>query len=99
MEATASLSEPLFESGDMAVHPAHGVGQVLGIEHRELGGTKAAFYVLKIVETGTKVMVAVNAVLQVGLRRVMSKGEALNVLDVLRAPEVAVDVQPWARRH
>src|SRR5207302_1974717 len=35
---------------------------------------------------------------QVGLRRVMSKKEADKVLRILRAPEVAVDLQPWNRR-
>jgi CarD family transcriptional regulator len=82
----------------MAVHPAHGVGEVTGIEKRDLGGSMNLFYVLKIKESGLKVMIPVSAIAQVGLRRVMSKKEAEKVLRILRAPEVAVDLQPWNRR-
>jgi CarD family transcriptional regulator len=56
------------------------------------------FYVLRIIETGLKVMIPVRATAQVGLRRIMSQKEADKVLGVLQAPEVAVDVQPWNRR-
>jgi CarD family transcriptional regulator len=91
-------SETSFQVGDMAVHPAHGVGEVTGIERRDLGGSMNLFYVLKIIDSGLKVMIPTSSVAQVGLRRVMSKKEADKVLRILRAPEVAVDVQPWNRR-
>ncbi len=87
-----------FKAGDMAVHPAHGVGEVEQIEERELGGRKTACYVIKIRDTGLKVMVPTEAAARVGLRPVMKKKEAQKILDILRAPEVAVDVQPWNRR-
>ena len=90
--------ETSFQLGDMAVHPAHGVGEVTGIEKRDLGGSTNLFYVLRILETGLKVMVPIRSTAQVGLRRIMSKKEADKVLRVLQAPEVAVDVQPWNRR-
>jgi CarD family transcriptional regulator len=82
----------------MAVHSAHGVGEVTGIEKRDLGGSVNRFYVLRILETGLKVMIPIRATSQVGLRRIMSRKEADKVLRVLEAPEVAVDIQPWNRR-
>ena len=93
-------SEPrlTFKSGDMAVHPAHGVGEVVAVEQRDLGGRPSAFFVLKIIDTGLKVMVPTDAAERVGLRPVMKKREADKILGILRAPEVAVDVQPWNRR-
>lgn len=91
-------AEASFEVGDMAVHPAHGVGEVTGIEKRDLGGSMNLFYVMKIIDSGLKVMIPTSSVAQVGLRRVMSKKEADKVLRILRAPEVAVDLQPWNRR-
>jgi CarD family transcriptional regulator len=91
-------SETSFQVGDMAVHPAHGVGEVTGIERRDLGGSMNLFYVLKIIDSGLKVMIPTSSIAQVGLRRVMSKKEADKVLRILKAPEVAVDVQPWNRR-
>lgn len=87
-----------FKIGDKAVHPKHGVGEVTAIEHRELGGTKGMFYILKILDNGMKVMVPTNAASQAGLRGIMSQKEADAVLDTMRAREVAVDLQPWSRR-
>jgi CarD family transcriptional regulator len=87
-----------FKVGQMAVHPSHGVGELLEIEERDLGGQKSTCYVLKIIDTGLKVMVPREAALRVGLRPVMKKKQALEILDILRAPEVAVSTQPWNRR-
>jgi CarD family transcriptional regulator len=87
-----------FKAGDMAVHPAHGVGEVQEIEDKDFGGKKTACYVIKIRDSGLKVMVPTEAASRVGLRPVMKKKEAQKILDILKAPEVAVDLQPWNRR-
>jgi CarD family transcriptional regulator len=87
-----------FKVGDMAVHPAHGVGEIASIEVRELGGRSGNCYVLRILASGLKVMVPVEAAERVGLRPVMKKREAQEIIEILRAPEVAVDMQPWNRR-
>ena len=93
-----NVSSHKFKAGDKAVHPAHGVGEVVGIENRDVGGTQSLFYVLKISGNGLKVMVPRDAAARVGLRPVMKKREAQEILEILRAPEVAVDLQPWNRR-
>jgi CarD family transcriptional regulator len=94
----SQAKQSVFKSGDMAVHPKHGVGEVVEVEERDVGGRKTTFYVLKIVDTGLKVMVPTDAAARVGLRPVMKKREAQKILDILKTPEVAVDVQPWNRR-
>jgi len=91
-------SKPQFKIGEKAVHPKHGVGEVTSIDERELGGTRAVFYVLRILDNGMKVMVPANAAAAGALRSIMSAKEAEAVLDTMRAREVAVDVQPWSRR-
>ena len=103
MESTinAPVTTPhyTFKVGDMAVHPSHGVGEVERMEDRDFGGSKnTSCYVIKIRDTGLKVMIPPEAVQRVGLRPVMKKKEAQKILDILKAPEVAVDVQPWNRR-
>lgn len=92
------VSSHTFETGEMAVHPAHGVGEIIQIEERNLGGRLSSCYVLRIIDTGLKVMVPTEATARVGLRPVMNKREADKILGILRAPEVAVDLQPWNRR-
>lgn len=92
-------TEPLnLTVGDKAVHPLHGLGEVSSIEHREVGGVSGDFYILRILDKGMRVMVPKNSASSSGLRAVMSEKDANAVLDTLRAPETAVDLQPWSRR-
>lgn len=88
-----------FKVGDKSVHPHHGVGEVTAIEAKEIAGQKKNYYILKIVGSGTKVMVATDAAARLGLRKVVSRKEAKKVLDVLRVKEIAVTSQPWNRRY
>ncbi|MCB9667206.1 MAG: CarD family transcriptional regulator [Myxococcales bacterium] len=94
---TAAVSS--FKVGDNAVHPAHGVGEVTSIEMREIAGHKKAFYIMKIYENGMKIMVPTDGAQRAGLRAVISKRDASKVLEVLKSDEIAVDAQPWNRRH
>jgi CarD family transcriptional regulator, regulator of rRNA transcription len=88
-----------FKVGDKAVYPAHGVGEVLGIESREIAGEKRKFYILKILDTGMKVMVPIENAASVGLRCVITRKEAEEVMVVLKGNGVAVESQPWNRRY
>ncbi len=91
--------ESSFQVGDKAVHPAHGLGEVTAIERREVAGSAGSFYVLKILESGMKVMVPLRAGESVGLRGVMSPGDADAVLAVFQSKEKAVGSGPWNRRQ
>lgn len=88
-----------FKVGEKAVHPHHGVGEVTAVETKEIAGHKKTFYILRIVDSGMKVMVPTDAAERVGLRGVISKKEADKVLAVLKDTKVAVTAQPWNRRH
>lgn len=88
-----------FKVGDKSVHPHHGVGEVTAIEAKDIAGQKKTFYILKIVDSGMKVMVATDAAARLGLRKVISRKEAQKVLAVLREKKIAVTSQPWNRRY
>jgi CarD family transcriptional regulator len=88
-----------FKVGENAVHPHHGVGEVTAVEIKEIAGHRKTFYILRIVDSGMKVMVPTDAAERVGLRAVISKKEADKVLAVLKDNKVAVTSQPWNRRH
>jgi CarD family transcriptional regulator len=83
---------------DKVVHPSHGLGEILAIEHREIGGAKGEFFIIRILDNGMRVMVPRTSAQAAGLRPVMSTKEADKVLETMRAREVAVDLQPWSRR-
>ena len=75
----------MFEVGDKAVYPAHGVGEVTGIEARDVGGANQSFYVLRILDNGMKVMIPTAATGTGGLREIMNTEEVEEVFGVLRA--------------
>jgi CarD family transcriptional regulator len=91
--------EPTFRVGDLAVYPAHGVAQIIGVETREISSSKQTFYILKILDSGMRIMVPMKNVGAVGLRAVVGKHEVKEVYDILRSKEVSVEGQTWNRRY
>src|SRR3990167_78390 len=88
-----------FKVGDMAVYPAHGVGEVTSIESREISGSRQLFYVLQILDNGMKIMVPTTNVNAVGLREIISEEEGKAVYDILKDRDVVIDNQTWNRRY
>jgi CarD family transcriptional regulator len=88
-----------FKVGDMAVYPAHGVGEVKSIESREILGSKQTFYVLQILDSGMKIMVPTANVSTVGLREIISESEVDDVYTILKERDVKIDNQTWNRRY
>jgi len=92
--------EASFSVGDKAVYPAHGVAEVVGVETREIGGNKLTFYILRILETGMKVMIPTRNVGAVGLREIMSAQDVKEVYNILKSREISVEEgQTWNRRY
>ena len=88
-----------FRVGDKAVYPAHGVAEVTGIERREISGSQQTFYILKIIDTGMRIMVPMKNAGAVGLRSVVAKSDLKEVYEILRSKELAVEGQTWNRRY
>ena len=89
-----------FKVGDVAVYPAHGVGKVMGIENKEIAGSKAQFYILKIMDSGMTIMVPTNNVKHVGLREVIGEDEVDQVYEILsERGEYTITEQTWNRRY
>src|SRR5258708_12898023 len=76
--------EPTFRVGDLAVYPAHGVAQVVGIETREISGNKQTFYILKILENGMKIMIPTRNAGAVVLRALIPATEMSELFDLLK---------------
>lgn len=91
--------EPTFSVGDLAVYPAHGVAQIDGVETREISGSKQTFYILKILDSGMKVMIPTRNAAAVGLRELIREEEVDEVFEILKSKDVAVEGQTWNRRY
>lgn len=89
-----------FKVGDLAVYPAHGVGEIIAIESRVVNGEKHDFYIMKVIENGMTIMIPTNNVEAVGLRDVIPKKEVPKVYAVMQSKKEAnADNQTWNRRY
>jgi CarD family transcriptional regulator len=89
----------MFQVGDLAVYPAHGVGRIESVESREVSGAKQNYYIMRILETNMIIMIPVQNVDAVGLREIINTREVHNVYDILRKRDIPPDNQTWNRRY
>lgn len=64
-----------FQLGDKVIYPNHGLGVVERIETKTIMGTTCGFYTLRMVANDTTVLVPVDNVDSVGLRRAIEDAE------------------------
>ncbi len=87
----------MFNLGDHVVCPGHGVGQICNVETKELNGTPASFYTIKVISNGMKVMIPVDS--KEGVRALIPSNEIDGVFELLKDKDVKVDQSTWNRRH
>jgi CarD family transcriptional regulator len=97
---SSKLKIRTFQVGDLAVYPAHGVGEIKAIESRVVNGEKHDFYIMKVIENGMTIMIPTNNVESVGLRDVINKKEVPKVYAVMQSRKEGIaDNQTWNRRY
>ena len=88
-----------FQIGDLAVYPAHGVGEIQAIESRVVNGEEHDFYIMKVLENGMVIMIPTRNVESVGLRDIINKTEIPKVYEVMKVRTDGVPAQTWNRRY
>lgn len=90
-----------FMINELVVYPAQGVGRVERIEHKEIGGATAEFYIVRILSNNVTLMVPVSNATNVGLRTVCSKKKASAIIESLkdRSEFTGYSGQNWNRRY
>jgi CarD family transcriptional regulator len=86
----------MFAIGSHLVCPGMGVAQVTSIDSRELSGANKAFYILKILSTQMKMMVAVD---NNNLRPIMNEDQIKEVFTTLRDHSAPIEISTWNKRH
>ncbi len=86
-----------FKVGDKVIYPNHGLGIVEGIETKTILGTTGGFYLLRMTASDTTVMVPLQNVDNVGLRRAIEADE-IEVLFSLLARGKIDSHQNWKGR-
>jgi CarD family transcriptional regulator len=89
----------MFQVGDLAVYPAHGVGVIEKIESQEISGCKQDFYVMRILDNNMLIMIPTTNVDHVGLRDIIAKTELPKLFSILKKRDVILDSQTWNRRY
>ena len=93
------MESVVFTEGDMAVYPAHGVGVIKKIETQQVAGVDQTFYVLEIIGNSMRIMIPTSSSENVGLRSIVNKKEATEVLNILKDRAIEIDSQTWNRRY
>jgi CarD family transcriptional regulator len=89
----------MFQVGDLAVYPAHGVGIIEKIESQEFSGCEQDFYVMRILDNNMIIMIPTSNAGNVGLREIIGKAELPRLYSILKRRDVPLDNQTWNRRY
>ncbi|OGP94942.1 MAG: CarD family transcriptional regulator [Deltaproteobacteria bacterium RBG_16_54_18] len=90
----------MFEIGDFAVYPGHGVGAIEGIQSLDMGGQVQDFYVISILDTKMTIMVPKENAGGTGMREVIGRDKVPEVYAILKSKEVSNNNhQPWNQRY
>ena len=87
----------MYSVGDKVVYPMHGAGIIDSIEEKEILGEKQSYYILKM-PGEVKVMVPISTAEQHGIRNVIDKTEAEQVINVLEQDETEME-KNWNKRY
>lgn len=88
----------MFQIGDKIVHPMHGAGVVDGIVTKKVDGVTREYYSMKLPVGGMLVMIPVQTCEEIGVRAIISAGEAERVIQAISGLEVEV-ISNWNQRH
>jgi len=89
----------VFNVGDMAVYPAHGVGTIESIEQKKVGENELSFYVMRILDSDMVIMIPTATSKNVGLRTIISADEVKRVYEILKEKDVSIESMPWNQRY
>src|SRR3954471_18938464 len=71
----------------------------MALEQRDIGGNTTSVYVLKVLDTGMKIMVPTSNAVSVGLRELISAKQVKEVYSILKSRDIPRDTQTWNRRY
>ena len=92
-------NKEMFNIGDLAVYPAHGVGIIERIETQEISGFQQVFYVMRILDNDMIIMIPTGNANSVGLRELIGRSEVPKLYSILKKRDVSIDNQTWNRRY
>lgn len=89
----------MFQVGQLAVYPAHGVGRIESVQEREVSGTPEQFYVMRLIDTDMIIMIPTTNARNIGLRDVIDNQAVGEIYEILRSRPGRLNNQTWNRRY
>ena len=84
-ENLSSQSRQPFRAGDHAVYPSHGVGKIIEIENTTIMGQDYSCYLMYFEKEKLSIKIPVSSAEKNNLRRIASKSQMEEVLNILRS--------------
>jgi len=88
----------MFIIGEKVVYPVHGAGIIEGIERQEVLGKYRSYYILRLYVGDMRVLVPVDGVERVGMRRVCTTAK-LNEVRLILQGAASPWEDNWNRRY
>ncbi|MDT8316657.1 MAG: CarD family transcriptional regulator [bacterium] len=88
----------MFNTGDIAVYPAHGVGIIESVETKEISGEEMSFLTMRILDNDMTIMVPMSNIDKVGLREVIDRKQIKEVYKILGDESPKIDGKTWNKR-
>ena len=88
----------MFSIGDLVVHPMHGAGVIDDIVRERVAGTTKEYYVFKMPMGGLILKIPTENSQAIGIRKVISKAEADELLEAIQSIAVEHNAN-WNKRY
>lgn len=86
-----------FNTGDYVVYPAHGVGQIEGVETQTIGGAEIRLYAISFEKERMRLKIPVMKAKAAGLRRLSSNERLKDAIKTLKG-RARIRRAMWSRR-
>lgn len=95
--AKKSVQRQGFRTGEFIVYPAHGVGQITGLEEQEIAGFKLELFIINFEQDKLTLRVPIAKIETAGMRKLSSNEVVAKALKTVRG-RARVKRTMWSRR-
>jgi CarD family transcriptional regulator len=89
----------MFQIGQLAVYPAHGVGVIEAVQERSVSGSAEKFYIMRLLDSEMIIMIPTSNARNIGLRDIIDAPSVMEIYEILRHRPSRLNNQTWNRRY
>ena len=89
----------MFQVGQLAVYPAHGVGVIESVQERAVSGNQEQFYIMRLLDSDMIIMIPIGNARNIGLRDIIDLQAVTEIYEILQHRPTRLNNQTWNRRY